>query len=383
MKNYLTESKEYKSKEEFQTFSVSRIKTYKECSQMYKLKYVDKLDSFVQSTATVAGTLLHAALEYFYGTEDAEVLTAEDAFFKILSPEFANLGITKGDSLVNELLQYHNDIKHLYERASATYTGPDAIRTKSGSVPKAPEMTGVWKAAIKQLKLDARKNLIDDTIKNSKSGMASVSIVDAFIKALNIIKGYRTPSIISSIEALEMPLSEWDYENNILRNPVPFPKCKHPNIYLNGFIDKICKIRVGSKTYNTIVDYKSSKETFDENIVKHNQQMLLYAAGVEYITKEPVDYIGILSFLQKDLIYVPVDRKIQEEVIDIFNKVIDKCVAGDFNKHVPDTKYSPCMNSFGGECPFLKHCWPDSYNYSHSTDNFELPFKFDLELYGN
>lgn len=375
MKNYLTESQQYQSKDEFKTFSVSRIKTYKECSQMYKLKYVDKLDSFVQSTSTVAGTLLHAALEYLYGADDPDVATAEDCFFKILESEFVNLGIVKVDGLLVELMSYYSDIEHLYTRASATYTGPDAIRTRSGAVPKAPEMTGVWKDAIKRLNLDKRKDLIDTTIQKSKSGMENVSIVDAFIKALNIIKNYRTPNTISDITALEMPLSEWDYENNVLRNAVPFPGCKHPDVYLNGYIDNICKIKIGGREYTTIVDYKSSKETFDENIVKHNQQMLLYAAGVEYLTKEPVEYIGILSFLQKELIYVPVDKKIQEEVISIFNKVIDKCISGEFNKHVPDTKYAPCLNSFGGECPFLKHCWPEAYNYLHSTDDvFSLPF---------
>ena len=384
MKHYLTESNLYDSKDQFQTFSVSRIKTYKDCSQMYKLKYVDKLDVFKQSTSTLSGTLLHAALEYFYGTEDSEVVTPEDAYFKILPIELANVGITKADSLCNELLEYYEDIKHLYARASESYTGPDAIRTRNGSVPKAPEMTGVWKAAVKKLNLDTRKSLIDTTIQTSKDGMEDVSIVDVFTKSLQIIKEYTTPREMVKMLSLEMPLSQWDYENNILRNPVPFPGCSHPHVYLNGYIDNICKIRVGSKTYTTIVDYKSSKETFDENIVKHNQQLLLYAAGVEYITGEPVEYIGILSFLQKELIYVPVDKKIQQEVIEIYNRVIDKTIKGEFNKHVPDTKYSQCLSSFGGECPFLKHCWPDAYNYNHSTDdNFSLPFDFDMLKYGN
>lgn len=381
MKNYLTESNTYSSKEEFKTFSVSRLKTYKECSQMYKLKYVDKLDSFVQSTSTVAGTLLHAALEYLYGPYNTNASTAEEAFFIILPDEFSKLGIVKSTSLLEELLSYQNDIKHLYKRASAEYTAPDAIRTKNGSIPKAPEMTGVWKEEVKFLKLDSRKYLIDTTIQTSKSGMENVSIVDAFIRAFNIIKDYRTPPEISEIVALEMPLSEWDYDNKILRNAVPFPECNHPNVYLNGYIDSICKIKIGGKEYTTVVDYKSSKETFDQNLVKYNQQMLLYAAGVEYLTGQSVDYIGILSFLQHELIYVPVDRTIQKEVITMFNKVIDKCIKEDFIKHVPDTKYAACLNSFGGECPFLKHCWPDSYNYLHSTqDNYELPF--DITLLG-
>ena len=384
MKNYLTELGIYKSKEDFQTFSLSRIKTYKEFSEMYKLKYVDKIDSYKQSTATVSGTFLHAALEYLYGANDPEVATAKDAFFKILPQEFAALGITKGDGLLNELLDYYEDIKHLYTRASASYNGVDAIRTRNGSVPKAPEMTGVWKAAVKSLNLDERKYLIDNTMQSSKSGLEDVSIVDAFTKSLNIIGEYSTPVEISEIVALEMPLSEWDKEAEVLRNPVPFPGCKHEGIYLNGYIDNISKIQVGSKTGIAIIDYKSSKETFDQNIVKHNQQMLLYAAGVEYVTGQTVDYIGILSFLQKELVYVPVDKEIQKEVIEIFNKVIDKCVAGHFNKHIPDTKYSPCMSSFGGECPFLKNCWPQSYNYLHSIDdNFQLPFDFDMDKYGN
>jgi hypothetical protein len=93
--------------------------------------------------------------------------------------------------------------------------------------------------------------------------------------------------------------------------------------------------------------------------------------------QRPVEYIGILSLTKGELINVPLDREIQKEVISSFNKIIDKTIAEDFSKHVPDTKYSTCLNMFGGTCPFLNHCWPKSYDYIYNdglSDDFSAYF---------
>jgi hypothetical protein len=367
-KNIITTNTIYESQDEYTKYSVSKIKTYKDCSQMYKLKYVDKLDTYVQSTATLTGTLLHSTLEYLYGVEDDEVETAQDAFFKILSPEFANLGIVSAESILGELLDYHRDITHLYERASANYRGIDAIRTGKGEVPKAPEMTGIWKSECKRLKLDERKYLIDHTIQTSKTGLENVSITDVFSNALKLASIYNTPAEFESILHLELPLSTWDKNTNTLINAVPFPQSKHKNIFLNGFVDNVAKVQVNGKIYTAVIDYKSSKEEFNTSIVEHNQQLLMYAAGVQYLLKEPVEYIGIFSFKKNKLILAPVDKNLQKELILLFNKIINKTIKKDFTKHFPDTKYSTCLNSFGGTCPFLENCWPKSFEFLNKNN---------------
>lgn len=362
-KNTITTLTTYTDQTQYERFSVSKIKTYKECSEMFKLKYIDKLDVYHQSTATLVGTLLHSSLEYLYSIEDDEVNNAQDAFFKILPIEFGKLGIVSIESILGDLLDYHQDINNLYKRASASYKGIDAIRTGKGEVPKAPEMTGIWKAECKRLKLEQRKDLIDYTIQNSKSGLESVSITDVFTRAFNLASNYNTPDAFEEILYLELPLSKWDRNTNTLINAVPFPGATRKDIYLNGFIDNIAVVNVNGKQFNAVIDYKTSKEIFNDSIVEHNQQLLIYAAGAEHILNIPIDYIGILSLLKGDLILVPVDKELQNEVIKSFNQVIDKALGKQFTKHYPDSKYSNCLNSFGGACPFLKNCWPKSFDY--------------------
>lgn len=371
--NKITETLEYSNQDEYQRFSVSKIKTYKECSEMFKLKYIDKLDVYHQSTATLTGTLMHSTLEYLYGTKDDEVETAVDAFFKVLPTEFAKLGIVSVESILGELLDYHQDIANLYKRASKNYRGADAIRTGKGETPKVPEMTGVWKAECKRLRLEERKNLIDYTMQASKNGLESVSITEVFSRAFNLASKYNTPSALHEILYLELPLSNWDRNTNTLFNPTPFPNCSHKDIYLNGYIDNISVVNVKGNLYNAVIDYKTSKEIFNESIVEHNQQLLMYAKGAEYLLGIPIDYIGILSLIKNDLVLVPVDKELQNEVIKGFNQVIDKTLNNEFTKHYPDSKYSMCLNSFGGACPFLKNCWPKSFAYLNKN-NFSDDF---------
>lgn len=363
MNNYLTETTTYDSQDDYSRFSVSKLKCYKECPQLFKLRYIDRLDTYKESNSTAIGTILHACLEYLYGTEDDDVETAEDAFFTVISTELEGLGIDKPEAILGDLLDYHKDINQLYVRASAAYTGADAIRTKNGSVPKAPEMTGVWKSECRRLDLTGRKQRIDDTISSSNTKLADVSITDVFSKAYILAKNYVTPNAIEDILHLELPLSEWDKNAGLLRNAVKFPGCNHKNVYFNGYVDNVARVRVDGKVVNAVIDYKTSKETFNTNIVSHNQQLLMYAATVQELLDIPITHVGILSLTTGDLIMAAVDEDIQYEVIENFNKIIDKVFNNDFHKHVPDTKYSSCLSMFGGTCPMLEHCWPKSYDY--------------------
>lgn len=359
----ITQTDVYKERSEFNHYSVSKLKMYSKCSEMYYLQYIEKMYTYKESTSTFIGTLMHATLEYLYGEDDDSVESALDAFYRILIPEFQNAGIMDAEAILGDLLDYNEDISQLYLRASESYEGDDAIRTKSGKVPKAPEMTGIWKEECRRLDLNSRKSRIDQVIQDSKTGFEEVSITDVFAKAYQIAAEYYTPEEIEEILYLELPLSKWDYKNQRLINAVPFPNCKHEHKYMSGYIDNVCKIRVNGKIYTAVVDYKTSKEEFNENMVAHNQQLLSYVAGVEALTDLKIDYIGILSFTQKKLIYAPVDRQLMEEVFVNYNKVIDAEIAGAYIKHVPDTKYSPCLDSFGHTCPFLEHCWPSTFEF--------------------
>lgn len=368
MNKMITQSDLYSSREEFVHYSVSKIKSYKECSEMYKLRYVNRVDTYKASTSTVIGTLLHNALEYLYGTVDDDVHTALDAFYKTVEPSLVDLGIGDACSLLGELLDYNNDINNLYIRASEGYNGADAIRTKAGKVPKSPEMTGIWKEECRRLNLNARKDRIDRTIQNSTTGLEEVSITDAFAKAYILADAYTTPPEFDEVLYVELPITRWNYQTNILYNPILFPGCEYPDVYLNGYIDNVSKLNINGRIVNAVIDYKTSKEEFNESIVAHNQQLLVYARGAEELLDIPIDYIGILSLPQNKLVYAEVDRELQQLVLDNYNEVIRNSHEKNFIKHVPDSKYSPCLSSFGGRCPFLEHCWPKSYAYFSEVD---------------
>lgn len=372
MNNQILTTNKYNSDSEYQRYSVSKIKTYKECSQMYKLKYVDGIYDYTRSDATLIGTILHSTLEYLYTNENITKETAIESFYKIIESELYNVGIQNPKPLLKELIDYNNDISSLYLRASKNYKGIDAIRTGKGDVPKSPEMTGVWKSEVKRMNLHTRKSRIDNLIKSTYSDLSNVSITDVFVKSFNIATNYKTPKEILKTHYLELPLSKWDGENNCIINPVPFPGCEFEDIYLNGFIDNISEINYKGEKVNAVIDYKTSKELFNENIVEHNQQLLIYAAGVSHLLNKEITHIGILSFIQKELIITPINKSIQEQVISNFNKVIEKTLNRDFIKHVPDSKYSPCLNMYGSECSYLKQCWVNSYNNINNVSDAYL-----------
>ena len=335
------------------------------------MQYVLKNYKYKESTSTLAGTLMHATLEYLYGVDDETVETAQDAFYRILIPEFQKAGILDAESILGDLLEYNEDIRHLYDRASADYEGEDAIRTGKGTVPKVPEMTSVWKQECRRMDLDGRKERLDTVIQDSKDGFENVSITDVFTKAFNMAKDYYTPPEMVEILALELPLSKWDYQNSKMINPIPFPDCEIPDVYLSGFIDCLCKININGHEYTAVVDYKTSKEEFTEDLVRHNQQLLTYVAAAEKLLDIDIEYVGILSFLQKKLIHAPVDRELLEEVMINYNKVIVATYEKKFMKHVPDSKYSSCLSQFGGHCPFLEDCWPSMFDSLNKQDDEE------------
>ena len=380
-KNAIDSTQKYEQREDFVHYSVSKIKTYKQCSQMYKYRYVDKLNIYKISTATLIGTILHATLEYLYGEEakaDESIVTAVDAFYSVIIPTLIDAGIKNAEAILQDLLSYNADILQLYQRASPEYRGIDAIRTKAGEVPKAPEMTGVWKQECKKLRLDDRKKTLDICVNSISTELEKVSITEVFSKAFNIAANYVTPPEIHEILYLELPLSRWSYTESKLYNPIKFPGCLHENIYLNGYIDLVCKLNINGKIVNAVVDYKTSKEEFTKSIVEHNQQLLVYAKAAELLLNIDIEYIAILSFLQSRLIYTPVNKEVQDLILINYNNVINNSLNISYIKHVPDSKYSPCLNSFKDVCPFLENCWPSAYNLI--VNNVEPEFNYEKYL---
>ena len=346
------------------TYSVSRLKSYSECSQAYNHRYNLKTPYNRFSESTIMGSLVHEALEFLYTTEDESIIYCIDAFLKsswwalmkggVLPPSTDPSVV---DLVWNELMSSVEIVNQLLEKASAGYVGLDAIRTKDGRVPSNPRMTTQWKNLEESMGLNEIKKSVNNTLHLLNPDLENISVVDAFANAYNLCNTYRTPHDIEEILHLELPLSDWDANTLSFNNPVLMPPeyGGEEGVYLNSYIDMVARVEGGKLA---VIDHKTSKELVTPEMVQNNVQLNSYVYGYEELTGETVDFIGINHIRSNTLIMVPVDRDIHEECISSLFSTHKYIKYNLYKKHTPDSNYSPCLSSFGNVCPFLKYCWP-------------------------
>ena len=354
------------------SYSVSRLKTYSECSQAYKYKYIDKLKVTSASVSTIIGSLLHESLEiYLHPDNTIDFITVFEnqskiAFYK---RKYIDENTDKSifDKLYNNLLEYSRDVRTLYHRASADYTGKLAIRTKDGKVSNSPMMTSGWKTASKNLNLGERYYELEDEF-NQICILEDISLVEAFTEAYNLASNYETPEEIIETVALEFKLSDYNYETKEFTNAVLMPDeyGGDTEIYLNGYIDWLGYVMFEGQRRFALIDYKSSKENLTVDKLEYHAQLLAYVYAVEKLTGIQVEVIGVHSLRHKKLVLVEVDRDILKVANNsLFSK--HNLIANNYfyQEHLPDSQYSKCLNSFNKECPFLQYCYPKMYNRLH------------------
>lgn len=355
-----------------EVYSVSRLKLFSQCSQAYKYTYIDKIKVFSQSNSTIIGSLLHDSLEIYLHSDNSlpfiEVFE-EQSKKTIVKRKYIvdNLDEVTYNRLYNQLIDYSRDIRTLHYRASAEYTGKNAIRTKDGKPPSNPMMTSGWKQAAKNLNLEERYSYLEEQF-NYISNLPEVNLVEAFTEAYTLACNYETPKEIVETIALEFPLSDYNYETGEFTNAVLMPDeyGGDSNIYLNGYIDWMGYVNFQGKKRFALIDYKTSKENLTEDKLEYHAQLLAYVYAVERLLGIEVEVIGVHSLRHKKLALTLVDREIlQEANRSLFSKH-KKIAACQFEKdHLPDSQYSPCLNSFSRECPHLSLCYPKIYNKLH------------------
>ena len=353
-------------------YSVSRLKTYSQCSQAYKYTYIDKIRVFSQSNSTIIGSLLHASLEIYLN--EFNELSFIEVFEKQSKRVFIknkyvieNVEEATFNKLYSQLINYSRDIRTLWFRASAECTGKNAIRTAKGDIPSNPSMTSGWKQAAKNLNLEERYNYLDTQF-SYISNSTDINIVEAFTEAYTLACNYETPVEIVETLFLEFPLSDYNYETKEFTNPVLMPDEYGGDlgIYLNGYIDWVGYVYFQGKKRLALIDYKTSKENLTEDKLEYHAQLLAYVYAVEKLLGLEVEVIGVHSLRHKKLALTLVDREIlQEANRSLFSKH-KKIAACQFEKdHLPDSQYSQCLNTFQKECSFLQNCYPKIYNKLH------------------
>ena len=156
--NYIQKTVSYNNEE---LFSVSKLKTYSLCSKYYEYQYVLKLGQYSYSYSTLLGSICHNSLEEHNLTKE-ELLTCLDNNFisTLITSNVIKEEINK--DIILHLKEYNKIIQGLYYKASSSYKGEDAIRTKSGSIPKNPTQTSSWKEMLEEKGGSSLKEDIDN-----------------------------------------------------------------------------------------------------------------------------------------------------------------------------------------------------------------------------
>lgn len=345
-------------------YSISRLKTYSECSKFYENRYINKIKVQDVSSSTLLGTLVHGAIEEYYLSADrnGKPDSLNRCFSRSSSKILLEMGLLEEEELnyiSSSLNAYSLNIKTLYKKASKLYQGSDAIRTREGKEAKSPQATSAWKAEAKLLGLESSKRTIDTFFKGKLP--TEISLAEVYAEALHLVTNYRHPRLITKVEAVEFPISHKDLENDTLVNPVNMPDefGGEEDFFFNGYVDLIGETESGEKV---IVDHKTSKKAYTEEDLKYNPQLIAYAWAYSVLTGDKVSYIGINNIRDREFVYteLPDDDQCQEILNSLFSnhKDISSC---SFKKKAPEP-YSPCLNMFGKPCPYLPCCWPDRAN---------------------
>lgn len=340
---------------EYKTYSVSRLKSYDTCSQLYKNKYIDKIKVIEGSYYTLLGSLVHKVLEDYYSNKQS--LSPIQLLSLNILDYLKNLGVTPSPQLANYILEYTQSLQELYLKSKEDYIGNDSIRKADGSIALVPEKTTGWKRQYQSLGLDSLKQNILLLSQDFDTRTPNKDISDVFSEAYNLLLNYKHPSIIHSVDHIEFPLSHLNINSMEIINPVLMPSIYggDSGIYLNGYIDLIGKDASGNVI---ILDHKTSSEEFKSELIPYNVQLLSYAWAYESLTNTPVSFIGINNIRAGSLAISPTPPPdVRDNLLKtLFNKhILIKHKV--FSRHLPESN-SPCLKMYGSPCPYLSTCWP-------------------------
>lgn len=371
-KEYSKKELNNKEVENFSYYSVSRLKTYKNCPKYFYNKYILKHPDYGFTSSTLLGSIAHTTLEIYYknilnnNKENNEYLLdiLLDSFIITLKNENI-LEDSMEDIIKNSLSSIACKMQVLYNRSSINYKGKDAIRKRDGSLASNPKLTNDWKDGLISLGISQDveeinayfSSLIPKRLSEvDASLLKDLSIVDIYNDLYNIFKYYKNPFDNFIIKGIEVPISKLN--NNSVINPVLMPEKLggKENIYINGYIDLLLE---KDEKY-IIVDHKTGSQPFSREDIMFNSQLILYSWCIEKLTEKKVSHIGINNINNNSysvLIPLPNDSIRKKILSTLFSSHIG-IKANHFPKFIPEP-YSPCLKMFGKTCPFLSICWPD------------------------
>lgn len=375
----------------FKTVSYSKLSTFQECPELYRLRYLEKPKGYVGPLQEpfIKGTLAHTCIEEFLKGSNKEVAIqialhewlkstcylpvinaapakeVETIEVDIYDEEINDWVDSKGETktsqgiIIEDLYEYATECGWLLHKCTAAYQGEDRIRNRDGSIPKSPlnYPPSEFKRQYNDKGLQLLRGQLDVEACKHNISFRRMSIADIAAQAVSYIYNFELPKEIKEVKEIELELD---------KDKVYFGPRK--DIYWNGKIDTIYETEDGAIIVN---DHKTEKEVRPAENVCFDLQLNSYAAVVYEQTDKIPDYIAITHLGTNQLIVSQTHPKIMsmcmeylEDIQDSIERELEaKGVDGPWTKKWP-TKYgSPCLSRRDGVltnvCPYIYKCWPD------------------------
>jgi hypothetical protein len=205
--------------------SFSRLELYQKCQEFYKLKYIDRIkvpQPF--SPALVVGSYVHEGLELVL----EEGLNPKVAFDTLLPEWLTQFDLSFDPQEIYDLAERMGGLMY---KATARYSGEDAIRNSNKSVPadvtKYPP--GSWLKAMKESGIDQLKYAYDGLAARQNGIFETQSFTYLVGEIFSFLAPFKIPAWIKETVAVELPVSTDD------ANKVLFPG--QPKLAFNAYMD--------------------------------------------------------------------------------------------------------------------------------------------------
>lgn len=352
--------------------SHSRLNTFQTCGKLYEFEYILKQRERKEADHFIIGSACHKCIEMYYINEDGNInhpLDYVDIYFR----DF--LRSHQVGHLLGEMKAVQTDIQQLHTRASADYKGADAIR-KKGTYPKGhanywmnpvsdhPHFTGDWKAAVEKLDLDYRTNKVDSQLRDVGKEFATVSISTCYAEVIQILKGYKDPAFLESVEYVEFPISHRVMEGRTLKNVINPVYLPGTNTLLNGYVDIIGKMLPELGGGIALGDYKSSNKEVTAVEVTYHEQLNKYGWLWKQLTGSWPTHLFINNLRFGTTTLAEFSPEIAEAVIERTRQVVIAAAnPQNYIRKDPFGYNSPCMTFKDGvvkdSCPHFQKCHPE------------------------
>lgn len=338
------------------TVSFSALESYKNCSEFYKNKYVQKIkvDRPIQKALQV-GSWAHELIEAKLKDPMADVKEV----FKSSLPEWLQAcGVTYNSEQLVNLIAVSSDLAKLLYRASSHCTDSSKIRNSNGTVLKSPinYPSSSFKTELAKLPTYRYKSVLELESSKQNPEFLELSLVWHLAEALFLGDSFEFPSWAD--KTLHTELAFGTEPTNL----VPLVEDEDGELIcsLLGYIDWVVQLVDGRVA---VVDHKSSANNPTQLDVIYHPQLNLYAYAYKVLYGKLPDIIGINHIRSGVITLAEPNPVIVNSTVEYYRNIYINATEGPYIRKHPNDYQSPCVkkdytsNKVTSVCPYLEICW--------------------------